>query len=107
MLKSTLTGLMLPLLLLVGGSSDSAAGAKQKSTDIQTETVEKLIVASGNVTMDVDLNRLNDAGSATEESKPLGPEPSRRARGSEPAEELVAEGLPEMMKPPMPTFSPV
>ena len=66
---------------------------RQKGTDIQTETVEKLIVASGNVTMDVDLNRLNDAGSATEESKPLGPEPSRRARGSEPAEELVAEGL--------------
>ena len=41
---------------------------KQKSTDIQTETVEKLIVASGSVTMDVDLNRLNDAGSATEKS---------------------------------------
>ena len=81
MLKSTLTGFMLPLLLLFGSSSDnSAARVKQKSTDIQTETVEKLIVASGSVTMDVDLNRLNDAGSATEKSKPLGPE-------------LVAEGL--------------
>ena len=71
MLKLTLTGLMLPLLLLFGSSSDnSAARVKQKSTDIQTETVEKLIVASGSVTMEVDLNRLNDAGSATEKSKP-------------------------------------
>ena len=70
MLKSTLTGLMLPLLLLFGSSSDnSAAREKQKSTEIQTETVEKLIVASGSATMDVDLNRLNDAGSATEKSK--------------------------------------
>ena len=70
MLKSTLTGLMLPLLLLFGSSSDnSAARVKQKSTDIQTETVEKLIVATGSVTMDLDLNRLNDAGSATEKSK--------------------------------------
>jgi len=61
---------MLPLLLLFGSSSDNfAAREKQKSTDIQTETVEKLIVASGSVTMDVDLNRLNDAGSATEKSK--------------------------------------
>ena len=92
MLKSTLTVLMLPFLLLFGSSSNSAAGAKQKSRDIHTETVEKLIVASGSVTMDVDLNRLNDAGAATEKSKPLGPEPSRRTRGSEPAEELVAEG---------------
>ena len=70
MLKSTLTGFMLPLLLLFGSSSDnSAARVKQKSTDVQTETVEKLIVAGGSATMDVDLNRLNDAGSATEKSK--------------------------------------
>ena len=70
MLKSTLTGIMLPLLLLFGSSSDnSAARIKQKSTEIQTETVEKLIAVSGNVTMDVDLDRLNDAGAATENSK--------------------------------------
>ena len=70
MLKSKLTVFMLPLLLLLGSSSDnSAAREKQKSTEIQTETVEKLIVASGSVSMDVDLNRLNDAGSATEKSK--------------------------------------
>ena len=70
MLKSTLTGLMLPAFTTFSSSSDnSAARAKQKSTDIQTETVEKLIVASGSVTLDVDLDRLNDAGSATEKSK--------------------------------------
>ena len=70
MLKSTLTGFMLPVLLLFGSSSDnSAARVKQKSTDVQTETVEQLIVAGGSATMDLDLNRLNDAGSATEKSK--------------------------------------
>ena len=71
MLKSALTVFMLPLLLLLGSSSDnSAARPKEKSTDIQTETVEKLIVASGSVTMDIDLARLNDGVSATEESRP-------------------------------------
>ena len=70
MLRSTLTVFMLPILLLLGSSSDnSAAGAKQKSTDIQTETVEKLVVAGGSATMEVDLNRLNDARAATEKSK--------------------------------------
>src|ERR1700730_86406 len=71
MLRSTLTVFMLPMLLLLGSSSDnSAARGKQKSTDIQTETVEKLIVASGSRTLEVDLNRINDAGGATEKSKP-------------------------------------
>ena len=66
MLRSTLTALILPLLLLVSGSSgNSAPQSPAKSTGIQTETVEKLIVASGSVTMDVDLKRLNDAGAAT------------------------------------------
>ena len=93
MLRLTLTVFMLPTLLLLGSSSEnSAAREKQRSADAQTETTEKLIAASGSATIDLDLDRLNDAGSASEKSKPLGPEPSRRARGSEPAEELVAEG---------------
>src|SRR5438046_9838366 len=71
MLRSILTVFMLPVLALLGSSSDnSAVRTNQKSTDIQTETVEKLIVASGSATIDVDLNRLNDAVSATEKSKP-------------------------------------
>src|SRR5436190_1287004 len=71
MLRSILTVFMLPTLLLLGSSSDnSEARVRQKSTDIQTETVEKLIAASGSVTMEVDLARLNDAVSTTEESNP-------------------------------------
>src|SRR5207248_9888085 len=42
---------------------------KEKSTEIQTETGEKLIATSGSVTIEVDLNRLNDIGPTTEESK--------------------------------------
>ena len=69
MLRSILTVFTLPMLLLLGSSSNnSAARPKQKSTDIQTETVEKLIVASGSVTVDIDLNRLNDAATPTDES---------------------------------------
>ena len=63
MLRSILTVFMLPMLLLLASSSDnSAAREKQKSADIQVETVEKLIVASGSATLDLDLDRLNDAG---------------------------------------------
>src|SRR6266480_2561886 len=60
---------MLPLLLLFcppeAGSQNSIAGPKQKSPNVQTGTLEKMIVASGSVAMDVDLNRLNGIGSAT------------------------------------------
>jgi hypothetical protein len=67
-LRSTLTGFMLPLLLLFSSSSDNlAARFKEQSPATRTETVEKLIVARGTATMDVDLNRLNDAGAVTEE----------------------------------------
>src|SRR5436190_4706461 len=69
MVRSVLTVFMLPVLALLGSSSDnSTVRANQKSTDIQAETVEKLIVVSGSATIDVDLNRLNDAGPATDES---------------------------------------
>src|SRR5438105_13882159 len=71
MLRSILAVFMLPILLLLGSSSDnSAARVKEKSTDVQIETVEKLIVASGSATIDVDLSRLDDTGNATEESRP-------------------------------------
>src|SRR5437773_9235240 len=85
MLRSILAVFMLPILLLLGSSSDnSAARVKGKSTDVQIETVEKLIVTRGSATIEVDLNRLNGTGSATEEAKPLGPKPL--------GPELVAEG---------------
>src|SRR5205814_1134915 len=71
MLRSILTVFMFPMLLLLGSSSDnSAARFKQKSTDIRVETVEKLIVASGSATMEVNLDGLNDPGSEMQESKP-------------------------------------
>src|SRR5437667_11314074 len=62
MLRSILTVFMLPMLLLLGSSSDnSAARPKQKNADAQIETIEKLIVSNGNGTMDLDLDRLNNA----------------------------------------------
>src|SRR6266700_794637 len=65
MSKKLFTCLMLPLLLLCNSSQNSIAGPKQKSPDAQTGTLEKMIVASGSVAMDVDLNRLNEVNSAT------------------------------------------
>src|SRR5437899_7111811 len=66
MLKRTLTAFMLPLLLLFCNSSqNSVAGSKQKSPDAQSGSLEKMIVASGSVAMNIDLNRLNGISSAT------------------------------------------
>src|SRR5438034_700044 len=65
MSKKLFTCLMLPLLLLCNSSQNSVAGSKQKSPDAQSGTLEKMIVASGSVAMDVDLNRLNGVNSAT------------------------------------------
>src|SRR6266576_5456686 len=67
MLKSKLILFALPLLLLFCNSSqNSVAGSKQKSPDSQggaTGTLQKMIVESGSVTMDLDLNRLNGSSS--------------------------------------------
>src|SRR6266853_2478892 len=75
MSKLTLTGLMLPLVLLLS-SSDAGPrnSATKKSADGQLQparrsldeggsgTLQKMIVESGSVTMDLDLNRLNGIG---------------------------------------------
>jgi uncharacterized protein (TIGR03118 family) len=69
MLRKTLGYLTLPLLLLLGNSSgNSAPQSPGKSPEGETGTLEKMIVARGNVAMDLDLNRLNGA-SAKRESK--------------------------------------
>ncbi len=66
MSKKLITYLMLPLLLLFCNSSqNSVAGSKEEGPDGQTGTLQKMIVAEGSVTMDVDLNRLNGISSAT------------------------------------------
>ena len=72
MSKKLLTYLMLPLLFLFCNSSqNSVAGSEQKGPDAQTGTLEKMIVADGSVTMDVDLNRLNGISAATGKSETL------------------------------------
>src|SRR5437667_4448187 len=72
MSKKLFAYLMLPLLLLFCNSSqNSVAGSKQKSPDVQSGTLEKMIVASGSVAMDVDLNRLNGVNSATAKRETL------------------------------------
>ncbi len=59
MIKSVLKGFVVPLLLLVGSSSDnSAAREKQETAETKIETVERLIAASGSVSIDLDLSRL-------------------------------------------------
>src|SRR5213080_726759 len=62
MSKLTLTGLMLPLVLLFSSSDAGPRNtATKKSADsrLQGGTLQKMIVESGSVTMDLDLNRLN------------------------------------------------
>ena len=69
MSKLTLTGLALPLFLLFASppaSAPKAFGAMKETPEsqAQTGTLQKMIVESGSVTMDLDLNRLNGIGFA-------------------------------------------
>ena len=72
-MKIILTGLLLTLLLLFGppeaGSSDFGKG--KTSPEAGSGTLQKLIVKSGNATMDIDLNRLNGINSTTEKVETL------------------------------------
>src|SRR5207302_1519231 len=72
MLEIMLTAFMLPLLLLFGpsevGLGNSVSQSKKKNPDSQSGgsgTLKKMIVETGSVTMDVDLNRLNGIRSTT------------------------------------------
>jgi hypothetical protein len=70
MLKKMLSYFTLPLLLLLSNSSgNSAPQSPRKGLEGPTGTLEKMIVARGNVAMDLDLNRLAGIGSGTQESK--------------------------------------
>ena len=69
MSKLTLTGLALPFFLLFASppaSAPKAFGATKETPESQgqTGTLQKMIVESGSVTMDLDVNRLNGIGSA-------------------------------------------
>ena len=68
MSKLTLTGLALPLFLLFASppaSAPKAFGATKETPESQgqTGTLQRMIVESGSVTMDLDLNQLNGIGS--------------------------------------------
>jgi hypothetical protein len=68
MSKITLTGLVLPLFLLFASSeagSPKAFGGTKKSPDNQAQsgTLQKMIVESGTVSMDLDLDQLSADGS--------------------------------------------
>jgi hypothetical protein len=70
MLKKMLGYFTLPLLLLLSNSSgNSASQASGKSPEGQTTTLERMIVAAGNVTMHLNLDRLKGSRSETQESK--------------------------------------
>ncbi len=70
MLRKIFCYFMLPLLLLLSQSSGtSAPQSPRKSSEGPTGTLEKMIVASGSVAMDLDLNRLHGADFGTQESK--------------------------------------
>ena len=68
MFRKALIYFTLPLLLLIG-ISWKTSGARDKTPEGQTGTLEKMIVTRGNVVMDLDLNRLNGAGSETTGAK--------------------------------------
>ena len=60
----------LPLLLLLSNSSGhSASQAPARASNGQDGTRERMIVSTGNVAMQIDLQRLRGIRSKTEESK--------------------------------------
>src|SRR6202795_2172934 len=64
MSKITLASLMLPVVVLLGSSSENyAAQSKQKTSGAPTGTLQKMIVENGTVTIDLDLNGLNGSSS--------------------------------------------
>src|SRR5438874_3423661 len=67
--KMIFTSLVLPLILLLGGSSGNyAAQSKQKKPNATTGIFQKLIVESGSVTIALDLDRLNGISSPAQKA---------------------------------------
>ena len=65
-LKITITGFILPLVLLFGSprANSRDPGTKDNHNSYaQSGTVQKMIVDNGSVTMQLDLNRLNGSNS--------------------------------------------
>jgi len=69
MLKIMLTAFVLPLLLLFAPTDVQSGGKNPANTEDGSGTLQKMIVASGSATMEIDLHRLNRTSSRTEELK--------------------------------------
>jgi hypothetical protein len=69
MLKTLPIYFVLPLLLLSDSQGNSAQNPSRKNQAGQTGTMEKLIVANGDVAMSLDLSRLNISDSESPEAK--------------------------------------
>jgi hypothetical protein len=69
MLKIILTAFVLPLLLLFAPTDVQSGKKNPANTEDGSGTLQKMIVASGSATMEIDLNRLNGTSSRTEELK--------------------------------------
>ncbi len=68
MLRTMLSHFTLPLLLLFGITSGNSQ-SPETNADGQSGNLEKMIVANGNVAMDLDLNQLNGSSAGTKDSK--------------------------------------
>src|SRR5438093_1451818 len=80
MLKIILTAFMLPLLLFFSSRDEGSPNASRTantspSSPGQSGTLQKMIVASGSATMDLDLDRINGISSMTERLETV---PSRK-----------------------------
>src|SRR5438046_1208687 len=60
---------LLLLLFLSNSSGNSASQTTEKSGEGQSATVQRLIVATGNVTLDLNLDRLKGIPSEAQDSK--------------------------------------
>ena len=73
--KNLLTAFMLPLLLLFGSQTTAPRTSQAAKTSLaeqsESGTLQKMIVASGSVSMDMDLNRINGVGSTTRKLETL------------------------------------
>ncbi len=69
MLKTILISLLSLLVLSSSGSNQLLTGLNKKGQESSTGTLEKMIAASGSVSMELNLNRLNDGASGAKEAR--------------------------------------
>src|SRR5437867_4251563 len=69
MLKIILTAFVLSLLLLFAPTDAQSGGKNQANSENGSGTLQKMIVASGSASMEIDLHRLKGTSSRTEELK--------------------------------------